>query len=170
MTMENSSESLKMNQLSEEDRKLILLTQDGIPLTPSPFRDIAAQLGISEEEVISRIKDLQERNIIRRFGASIGHRRIGFIYNSMIVWNVPDEITEKTGKIMASIPEVSHCYERPRYPGEPYHWNYNLFTMVHGRSREECEAIAEKISKAVGIPEYHLIFSLTEFKKVGVRI
>ena len=157
-------------EITDTDRALILLIQDGIALTPHPFKEAAERLGITEEDVVLRIRDLRERNIIRRFGASIGHRKIGFVYNAMIVWDIPDERAAEAGKIMAEIPEVSHCYERPRHPEPPYEWPYNLFTMVHGRSEAECAAIAEKISKAVGVSSYKLVFSEAEFKKVGVRI
>ncbi|ADI73156.1 putative transcriptional regulator, AsnC family [Methanohalobium evestigatum Z-7303] len=146
--------------------KIIKLTQDGIPFTHSPFAQIASYLGISEDEVINIIKEMENKGIIRRFGASIGHRAIGITANAMCIWNVPDEKVEEVGAIMAGFSEVTHCYERPRYPD----WPYNLFTMVHSYSKRDCEYVAEEISKATGITDYKLLFSEHEFKKTGVRL
>jgi DNA-binding Lrp family transcriptional regulator len=148
------------------DEIILRAVQDGIPLTHSPFSEIASQLDMTEEEIISKIKIMQEKGIIRRFGASIGHRDIGIVANAMCVWNVPDKRVEEVGTIMANFSEVTHCYERPRREG----WNYNLFTMVHSYTREDCENIATDISKATGIDDYKLLFSEREFKKTGVRL
>ncbi|MCQ1534560.1 Lrp/AsnC family transcriptional regulator [Methanosarcina sp. KYL-1] len=152
--------------MDETDVELLKLVQDGIPLTHSPFRGFAARLGISEQEVVDRLKKLQKAGKIRRFAASIGHRAIGITANAMCVWNVPDERIEEVGQIMAEFPEVTHCYERPRYPD----WPYNLFTMVHSYTPEDCEKVAARISEAARINDYTLFFSEREFKKTGVRL
>lgn len=157
-------------KMSEEDARFIRRIQDGIEFKENPYAEIAADLNMTEQEVVARISFLIDKKIIRRFGASIGHRAIGFIYNAMIVWNVPDEKVREAGTIMASFKEVSHCYERPRFPDPPYNWPYNMFAMVHGRSAQECESTAKRISNAIGINDYKLIFSVREFKKTGVRI
>ncbi len=146
--------------------QLLRITQDGIPFTSRPFKDAAAELNISEEEVVDLIRKMQSEGIIRRFGASIGHRVLGITANAMCTWNVPDERVEEVGKIMAGFSEVTHCYERPRYPD----WPYNLFTMVHSYTEEDCIRTAEDISKATGIEDYKLLFSEKEFKKTGIRI
>jgi len=148
------------------DRLLLKSTQDGIPIVPEPFLEISKEIGIPENEVITRLESLVKNGVIRRFGASIGHRSIGITANAMCTWNVPDERVEEVGAIMAGFPEVTHCYERPRFPG----WKYNLFTMVHAYSREECEKIAREISIATGIKDYGILFSEREFKKTGVRL
>ncbi|MDG6244704.1 MAG: AsnC family transcriptional regulator [Methanolobus sp.] len=148
------------------DERILKATQNGIPLKRSPFAKIAIELGISEQEIIDRLGKMKEDNVIRRFGASIGHRDIGIVANAMCVWNVPDERTEEVGAIMAAFEEVTHCYERPRAPG----WDYNLFTMVHSYTQEDCKEVAAKISQATGIDNYKLLFSQTEFKKTGVRL
>ncbi len=152
--------------MDDIDEKIIKLTQNGIPIKRSPFADISGKLGISEQEIIERLKKMKEKEIIRRFGVSIGHRDIGIVANAMCVWNVPDERTEEVGTIMAGFSEVTHCYERPRVSG----WDYNLFTMVHSYTREECYEIAARISQATGIKDYKLLFSDREFKKTGVRL
>jgi len=148
------------------DIGLLKSTQDGIPITSEPFRQIALKLGISEDEVMERLASMMKEGAIRRFGASIGHRAIGITANAMCTWNVPDENVEEVGALMAGFAEVTHCYERPRYPG----WKYNLFTMIHAYSRDECEKVAKEISIATGIRDYSILFSEKEFKKTGVRL
>ena len=148
------------------DIKLLKLTQDGIPIESEPFKKIAKELELSEDGVISRLENMIKEGVIRRFGASIGHRAIGITANAMCTWNVPDERVEEVGAIMAGFPEVTHCYERPRYPD----WNFNLFTMIHAYSRDACEKIAKEISIATGIKDYGILFSEKEFKKTGVRL
>jgi DNA-binding Lrp family transcriptional regulator len=152
--------------MDKTDRLLLKSTQDGIPIVSEPFLEISKEIGIPEDEVITRLERLVKNGVIRRFGASIGHRSIGITANAMCTWNVPDERVEEVGAIMAGFPEVTHCYERPRFPG----WKYNLFTMVHAYSREECEKIAREISIATGIKDYGILFSEREFKKTGVRL
>ena len=146
--------------------RLLKSTQDGIPITSEPFKQIGLKLGISEDEVMERLASMIKEGAIRRFGASIGHRAIGITANAMCTWNVPDEKVEEVGAIMAGFAEVTHCYERPRFPG----WKYNLFTMVHAYSRDECEKVAREISIATGISDYSILFSEKEFKKTGVRL
>lgn len=148
------------------DSQLLKNTQEGIQIISEPFKKVAAQLGISEKEVIERIENLQHDGTIRRFGASIGHRAIGFTANAMCTWNVPDERVEDVGAIMAGFSEVTHCYERPRRQD----WPYNLFTMIHAYTRDECRKVAEQISRATGIKDYNILFSEKEFKKTGVRL
>jgi DNA-binding Lrp family transcriptional regulator len=152
--------------MDEIDKKLLKSTQDGIPIVSEPFKQIARELALPEEEVLRRLDNLLKDGVIRRFGASIGHRAIGITANAMCTWNVPDEKVETVGAIMAGFPEVTHCYERPRFPD----WRYNLFTMIHAYSRDECEKIAREISIATGIKDYSILFSEREFKKTGVRL
>jgi DNA-binding Lrp family transcriptional regulator len=152
--------------MDEIDKKLLKSTQDGIPIVSEPFKQIAKELALPEEEVLRRLDNLLKDGVIRRFGASIGHRAIGITANAMCTWNVPDEKVETVGAIMAGFPEVTHCYERPRFPD----WRFNLFTMIHAYSRDECEKIAREISVATGIKDYSILFSEREFKKTGVRL
>ncbi|WNY27937.1 hypothetical protein MmiEs2_01160 [Methanimicrococcus stummii] len=154
------------SDMDEIDEKLIRLIQGGIEFTHAPFAKAVAELGISEDEIVSRLKKLAEEKKIRRFGASIGHIALGFTANGMGVWDIPEDRIEEVGKKMAAFDEVSHCYHRPRSA----EWPYNMYTMIHGKSQEECKAAAEKISKAVGITDYKLVFSEKELKKKGVRI
>lgn len=152
--------------MDDNDTQLLKSIQDGIPITPRPFKEIADRLGLSEEQVIARIGQLHQDGVIRRFGASVGHRAIGFTANAMCTWNVPDNRVEDVGAIMSGFSEVTHCYERPRRNG----WPYNLFTMVHAYTRDECRKVAKQISSATGIEDYNILFSEKEFKKTGVRL
>lgn len=151
--------------MEEVEKKVCSLIQGDIPLTSRPFLEIGKEVGKSEEEVIKIIEDLKARGIIRKFGAVLGHRRAGFKANGMVVWNVPEGERERVGRIMASFREVTHCYERPTLDG----WRYSLFTMVHGKTREECIKIAERISEATGIKDYRVLFSTREFKKKSME-
>lgn len=152
--------------MDEFDIQLLKSIQDGIPIVPEPFKPIARELAIPEDEVLKRLDSLIKEGVVRRFGASIGHRVIGITANAMCTWNVPDEKVEEVGAIMAGFPEVTHCYERPRFPD----WKYNLYTMIHAYSRSECEKVAKEISLATGIKDYIILFSEREFKKTGVRL
>ncbi|MBC9783177.1 Lrp/AsnC family transcriptional regulator [Heliobacterium chlorum] len=151
--------------LTEVDKKLIRLLQDDLPVTSRPFAVLAEQVGLTEEEVIARTKEYQEKGYMRRFGVALRHREVGFTANGMGCWDVPEERAEEVGKIMATFREASHCYQRPRFEG----WPYSHFTMIHGESREECEAVAKRISEATGITNYRLLFSTEELKKTSMR-
>lgn len=151
--------------LSDQDKQIIKELQNGLPLAGRPYKIIGDRLKISEEELINRVRYLIEIGMIRRLGAAVRHQDLGFRANAMVVWDVPEEKVNEAGAIMAGFKEVTHCYQRPRYPK----WPYNLFTMVHGRSREECFKIAEEISKAAGINKYQLLFSTAELKKISMR-
>ncbi len=153
--------------MDENKKNLLKTLQNGIPLVSQPYAEIANKLGVSEDEVLLNIKHLLDERVIRRFGASIGHRQVGITANAMIVWKVPKVKVEEVGGKIATFKEVTHCYQRRIIPGE---WEYNLFSMVHGRSKKTCKELAKKISEATGISDYKLIFSEREFKKTSVGI
>lgn len=151
--------------LSEQDRQIIKELQNGLPLAARPYKIIGDRLKMSEDELINRIRYLIQNGVIRRFGAAVRHQELGFQANAMVVWDVPDEKISEVGGNMAEFREVTHCYQRPRHAK----WPYNLFAMVHGRSREECAKTAGKIAQAVGINKYDLLFSTAELKKISMR-
>lgn len=151
--------------LSKIDRKIVSLISKDLPLAGRPFKQLADRLNISEDKLLSRIKDYKKRGILRKFSAVLHHINAGFKYNAMCVWNVPEESVVKAGKIIAGFSEVSHCYQRKKYP----EWNYNLYAMVHGKTKSECLKTAEKISKKIGFGYGKVLFSTKEFKKTGVR-
>jgi siroheme decarboxylase len=152
--------------VDDSDLQLLKLAQSGVPITSQPYLAWAKELGWSEEEVIRRLSDLEKEGIIRRFAATIGHRALGILANAMIAWQVPDSDVEAVGLIFASFEEVTHCYERFTGPN----WPYNLYTMVHSRSRDDCIKIALRLSQASGMNEYRILFSEKEYKKTSARI
>lgn len=152
--------------LSERDKQVIRVLQEGIPLVSQPYQALAGQLNISEEELLATIDDFLKRGMIRRFGATVRHQDLGYVANAMIVWEVPESRIEEVGQIMAGFQEVTHCYHRSAYPPD---WPYNLFTMVHGRKREDCVEIAARLAMASGVANYRLIFSLVELKKSSMK-
>jgi DNA-binding Lrp family transcriptional regulator len=149
-------------ELSEEDIATIRATQGKMPVISEPYAPAAERLGVSQEEVLRRLESLRERNALRRVAAILFHRRAGFSANGMGVWAVPDEQILDTGRRMAAFRGISHCYQRPTYPD----WPYSVFTMAHGRSKEECDAILDSIAEQEGISERATLYSSTEFKKI----
>jgi siroheme decarboxylase len=149
-------------ELSDEDVATIRATQGPMPVVSEPYAPAAERLGVPVAEVLARLESLRERGGLRRVAAILFHRRAGFSANGMGVWNVPEEAVLETGKRMAAFRGVSHCYQRPTYPD----WPYSIFTMAHGRSKEECDAILVSIAEATGIHERATLYSSTEFKKV----
>jgi DNA-binding Lrp family transcriptional regulator len=150
----------------ELDLELLKVAQDGLDLTKRPYRVWGEVLGMGEEEVISRLRAMEEEGIIRRFAATIGHRALGILANALIAWRVPPEKVDEAGAIFAAAEEVTHCYER----ATALDWPYNIYTMVHSRSREECLQIAERLSSRSGTSDYIVLFSEKEYKKISARI
>jgi DNA-binding Lrp family transcriptional regulator len=149
----------------ELDQEIINALSGNISGSLQPFKDIADSLGVSEEKVLDRIRGYRETGVLRRMGAMIAHRVAGVDANGMIVWDVPEDRLEETGAKLTAAPEVTHCYARPRHP----EWPYCLYTMVHGKTRDECRRVAERLSKEVGVERYKLVFSTREFKKTSPR-
>ena len=152
--------------LTDLEKKIITLMQTDIPVIKRPFLEMAEKIGITEDKFLGVLKDLDKRGLIRRFGATLKHQKSGFKANAMVAWKVPEERVEKTGNIMATFHEITHCYRRNPAPG----WKYNLYTMVHASDEDECYAIVKKISKAVGENEYELLFSRKELKKHTITL
>jgi siroheme decarboxylase len=148
--------------LTPEDIATVRATQGPMPVVSEPYAAAAARLGVPVESVLERLASLKERGGLRRVAAILYHRRAGFSANGMGVWAVPEDRILETGKRMAAFRGISHCYERPTYPD----WPYSVFTMAHGRSKEECDAILDSIADATGIAERATLYSSTEFKKV----
>jgi len=162
-------QQLEEVQIDEIDRKIIAATQQGLPLTRHPYNDVAASVGVDVAEIISRMKNMTELGVIRRTGVVPNHYKLGFKANGMSVWNVPEEKIEELGKKVGSIDFVSHCYERPRFLPE---WPYNLFAMVHGKSREEVQQKVNVIAELLAQDDFghEVLFSTKILKKTGLRI
>ncbi|MBA4390552.1 MAG: Lrp/AsnC family transcriptional regulator [Syntrophus sp. (in: bacteria)] len=133
------------------------------PITERPYREMAETMGISEEELIDALKDLKTSGIVRRVAAVLSHRNTGYVYNAMVVWKVDEDDRERAGAVMGSFHEVSHCYERDTGS----YWDYTLYTMVHGKTHEECMKSIEDIAQRTGLWEYRIFFSKREFKKTS---
>jgi siroheme decarboxylase len=146
----------------EFDIAVIRATQGDMPIVAEPFAPAAAALGISQPALLEHLEGMRERKLLRRVAAILFHRRAGFSANGMGVWKVPDEEILEVGKRMASFRGISHCYQRPTYED----WPYSVFTMAHGRSKEECDAILESIADFSGIHDRRTLYSSTEFKKI----
>lgn len=150
--------------LDEIDLKILSEIEKGIPLTPEPFQDIADVIGITQQEVTSRITKLQESGIIRRFGASIKPRMVGLSANALIAWKVPENRLQEVGNFLSTFKEVTHCYARKAIPEK---WEYNLYTVLHARERETIEKLVKKFSDAIAINAYVILFSTRELKKTS---
>ncbi len=146
--------------------KLLKNLPSDFPLVKNPYEEIAGVMGTNEEELIDRLKRLKNDGVIRRIAAILYHRRASYTHNVMVVWNTGEFDVDKIGAVMASFPEVSHCYERDRGG----YWDYNLYTMIHGRSMQECKDIVNRISEKTRIIDYKMFYSMREFKKTALTV
>lgn len=153
--------------LTDTEKRIVKALQGCIPLdTLHPFEPIARECGVTEDELLDALRKWREDGLVRRYGAILNHRAVGWTANAMSIWAVPD--CDKAGEVareLASFPEVSHCYERATAPD----WPYNLFAMIHGLDRGMCEEIAREVSRRTGVTDYRLLFSTVEFKKESLR-
>jgi len=178
MTGDRPPDATAVPQYSESDRRralgsllspldiaVIRELQEDVPAVAEPYAPMAERLGLGTAELFAAARDLERRGFLRRIAAIMYHRKAGFRSNAMGVWKVPPGRVNEVGPRMASFAAVSHCYERPVYPD----WPYSIFTMVHGRTDDECKAILQAISTATGISEYRELYSTREYKKVRLR-
>ena len=155
----------KAQPLTEIDIQAIRELQEDLPIVSRPFDRMAQRLNVSLPRLFEIAREFQERGIMRRYSAVLHHRKAGFSANAMGVWRVPPERAEEVGKIMASHPTVTHCYERPTFDD----WPYTHFTMLHATNSEGCEEVARQISRDTGVEDYMLLYSTREYKKTRVR-
>ncbi|MEF8766675.1 MAG: AsnC family transcriptional regulator [Candidatus Accumulibacter phosphatis] len=155
--------------LDATDRRLVIATQNGLPLVTRPYHQLAEAIGIAPEEVMVRLTRLLESGVIRRIGAVPNHYAIGYTANGMSVWDVPDERIDELGVRVGGLDFVTHCYHRPRRLPE---WPYNLFAMVHGGSRAEVLAKVASIAEIIGSDcrSHDVLFSTGILKKTGLRM
>jgi DNA-binding Lrp family transcriptional regulator len=154
---------LERQPYDEFDVAVIRATQGDLPVVSEPYAPAAARLGLSVDALVGHLRGMVDRGLLRRVAAILFHRRAGFSANGMGVWRVPEERILEVGPRMAAFRGISHCYQRPTYAD----WPYSIFTMAHGRSKEECDAILDAIEAAT--PEVQgraTLYSSTEFKKV----
>ena len=154
---------LEMQPFDDLDRAVVLATQGNLPIVSEPYAEAAREVGMPVAKLLEHLEGMVERKLLRRVAAILFHRRAGFSANGMGVWKVPQDRVLEIGGRMAGFRGISHCYERPTYAD----WPYQLFTMAHGRSKEECDAILDAIEAEVGcVQERATLYSSTEFKKV----
>jgi len=139
--------------------------QDDLPVTERPFATLAAKHGLREDVLLDALREWARSGLIRRYGALVSHLKLGYACNAMVVWQVPPEQVDLVGQLFARDPDVTHCYARPPAPGFPY----NLYTMIHSRSEDECRRKAENLSRAADAPVYEMLVSTREFKKDSPR-
>ncbi|MDH5632360.1 MAG: Lrp/AsnC family transcriptional regulator [Gammaproteobacteria bacterium] len=153
----------------EKDLLIIEATQGGLPVSPTPYHDIAEALDMDPEDVMQRVRTMQEHGVIRRIGIVPNHYKLGYTANGMSVWDVDDRHIRELGRKIGRLDFVSHCYHRPRHLPE---WPYNLFAMVHGRNRDEVFSKVKTIADMLGDArrEYQVLFSTEILKKTGLRL
>jgi DNA-binding Lrp family transcriptional regulator len=148
--------------VTDLDVAVIRKLQGDMPVAPEPYAPAAAAIGIDQARMLEHLESMRERGALRRVAAILYHRRAGFSANGMGVWRVPEDRILELGPRMAAFRGISHCYQRPTYED----WPYSVFTMAHGRSKEECDAILDAIAEDTAIEDRATLYSSTEFKKV----
>ena len=151
--------------LTDLEKKIVVAIQGDLPITPTPYGDIARELDISEELLLETLKNLCDQGVIRRFGGTLRHQKSGFKANAMVAWRVEEARADQVGEIFAAFTEVSHCYHRK--PTQD--WPYNLYTMVHAGDEADCRETASRMAKKAAVAEYELLFSREELKKTSMR-
>ena len=159
---------LEDSQLDVNDRELIACIQNGLPITERPYESIADKMGISEEEVFTRISNLKEQGLIKRFGVVVRHHELGYKENAMVVWDIPDQDVHRIGKIIRTYPFITLCYRRTRQLPE---WPYNLYCMIHGKSRDNVLQLLQEMIDANQWQDIRreVLFSKRRFKQCAAN-
>ena len=167
--MSTATRECRPENPAELDRRIVLATQTGLPLDPKPYHWLAVELGVTPERIMERFRAMLDDGRIRRIGVVPNHYRLGYTANGMSVWDVADEAIRAAGREVGELDFVSHCYHRPRQLPD---WPYNLFAMVHGRSREEVMEQVSKIAAILGDRQrrHEILFSSRILKKTGLRL
>jgi DNA-binding Lrp family transcriptional regulator len=157
-----------MERLSETERRVLQLIEDGLPLAERPYEALGARADLPEADVIDVIARLKRRGFIKRFGLVVRHHELGYRANAMVVWDVPDEEVCEIGRLMATFPFVTLCYRRPRRLPD---WPYNLFCMIHAKDRNEAQAHLDDLVNDLDLTEIRreILFSRRRFKQRGAR-
>ncbi len=152
-------------ELNELHKKVIKYSQEDIKIEKEPFKDMIDKIGINYETFFKTLDELKKCGAMRRFATILNHRKAGFSANAMVVWDIDEEKAEKMGEKMATFSAVSHCYLRPKYKN----WPYNIFSMVHGKTKKETNLIVKDIENEVKYNSNQYLYSSREFKKVRVK-
>mgnify|MGYP003507617588 FL=1 len=166
LTVAKSMSSSVAIGIDETDRRVLAAIQSGLPLVSRPFAEIGARLGLSEAEVMTRLQQLQTRGVIRRFGVVVRHHEVGYGANAMVVWDVPDAQVRELGRCLAEFDFITLCYRRPRHLPQ---WRFNLYCMIHGKTREDVLSNLEWMVNRCGLQglPHEVLFSRRRFKQRG---
>ncbi len=156
------AKSQPMEKITADEKKVARLLQHDLPLVSHSFEKIGASCGLRADEVIKTAQSLRQKGYMRRFGAVLNHKEAGFVRNALVVWAVPPEQTEETGKIFSSFPFISHCYERK----PPFQNKYNLFTMLHTRN-DDIPRLVAQMAPAIKSCDFLILESIQEYKKIS---
>ena len=151
--------------LSERDKRIVKALQEDFPLCAEPYKILAARADMTEEEFLQRVKELVAEKKIRKMGAVLRHREVGFNANALCAWQVPPDKLDAVAQVMSSCAAVSHCYDRTPAPN----WQFNLYTMIHAKTRDECEQIIDELANVTGITNYKILYTKREWKKTGMK-
>lgn len=152
-------------KLSAEQEELVRLLQEGLAAEREPFASAAARLGWPAVRVVEQVREWIGAGVIRRFGAVVRHRELGYRANGMAVFRVPEDRVDAVGRRLAERPEISHCYRRPSLPDFPY----NLYAMVHGHTEADVRGLVAEVARDLDLADHEILFSVTEFKKTSMR-
>lgn len=150
---------------TDSERAILRIAQSDLPDSATPYADMARAAGVDEETVLALLRRLREEGAIRRFGASIKHQKTRWKFNAMVAWKIDAALADQCGERAAAHPNISHCYYRPTPSPR---WPYTLFTMVHGRSADECRTVLEDLTRETPLREYAVLNSLKELKKISM--
>lgn len=163
--MSDSPHSVSQPLFTPAEEAVLRMVQGNLPDSADPYARIAEQAGLTEAEVLALLRRLKDQGVIRRFGATLRHQQAGYGDNAMVAWFVEqDQDLDEVGALMAARPEISHCYQRRNC----YAWPYNLYTMVHARSRQECLDVVQDLSRMSKVSQYDILFSRRELKKTSM--
>lgn len=151
---------------TEKEKAILRILQDNIPLTRTPYADIAASAGAAESDVLELIERLKASGVIRRFGASIKHQRTGYTHNAMVAWRIAPEDVDEAGREASALAGISHCYYRP---SDAEDWPYTFYTMIHGKSEEDCLAVIQELKEKTILRDHAVLKTVKELKKISMR-
>ncbi len=150
------------NHKSTIEHRILSVLQEGLPVSQTPYKDMAQQIGMETGELLTVLKDWKKQGKLRRIGAVVNHFKVGLPAGAMVVWQVESERAVEIGQAFADFKEVSHAYERQTSEN----WPYNLYTMVHGKNAEEVQQVVKHMSQVCGVSNYHILVTEKELKKV----
>ena len=148
-----------------QEEAVLRIVQADLPDSLTPYADMAAQCGLTEDEVLALLSRLRESGAIRRFGASIRHQRTGWKHNAMVAWAVAPEDVDACGAIAAKHPNISHSYYRPSSAPD---WPYTFYTMIHGKSDQQCRDVVEELIATSPLRDYAMLRTVRELKKISM--